>query len=200
MVFVPPAVGVLGYVLTFGVSFAEAIAFLGMFIPGMTVVITMGGLAAHGRYHLGPLMLLSASGAALGDMMSYEFGRVGKKFLHRRPRVWKHVQKAQRTFQKHGWMAVGLGRFVSPLRGVTPLAAGVLGMERHRFYAAAAFFAVLWGVGSVSFGYFLGSASRTLAPTPHEGEWIFLGLAFAVILFVILRRSLRLPRHKDMER
>lgn len=185
------SLGVLGYLFTFGVSFAEAIAFMGMLIPGMTIVVAMGGLAAHGLYGFWPLTILSAAGAALGDAMSYEFGRVGKRFLHHHPRTWKHIQGAERKFKKHGWVAIGLGRFVAPLRGIMPLAAGVLDLDRSRFYAANIFFAIVWGIGSVSIGYALGSATLAVARTPLEGEWIFLALAGLLILLVWWRRRSR---------
>ncbi len=192
--------GVLGYVLTFAASFAEAVAFLGMFVPGMTIVVAISGLAALGFYQIWILFLLSSTGAALGDIMSYEIGRVGKRPLQKRPRIWKHIEKAELKFKKYGVFAVGLGRFVAPLRGVMPLAAGVLGMERPRFYVAVLFFSVIWGVGSVCLGYFLGSASRLLTRTPGEAEWLFLSLAMVLIALVLLRRKKRALPQVEMER
>jgi membrane protein DedA with SNARE-associated domain len=48
------------------------------------------------------------------------------------------------VFRRWGWWAVFVGRFLGPMRAVTPLAAGVTGMKNMSFQSANVLSAILW--------------------------------------------------------
>ena len=70
-------------VIVFALGFAESIAFVSLFVPSTILFLGIGGVhaAAGGQYW--HLWLAGASGAALGDCVSYAFGRVFKNDAHR---------------------------------------------------------------------------------------------------------------------
>ena len=63
------------YVVVGVLAALEASAFVGLFVPGETVVLFGGVLAAQGRVNLVGMMAAAAAGAAAGDSIGYEIGR-----------------------------------------------------------------------------------------------------------------------------
>ncbi|MEI8229789.1 MAG: DedA family protein [Candidatus Peregrinibacteria bacterium] len=182
------SLGPLEYVFIFAVACAEAIAFVGFFVPGMTIIVLMAGLAANGYLSPWALLILAIAGAFVGDAVSYHFGKMSKDFLKRSLKLRKHIERAEPLFHKYGWVSIGIGRFTSPVRGVLPLVAGIGGMRRRAFYIANAFFASAWGIASVATGYFLGSASRIFLREFHQTEWIAVeGVALIIIVWFWIR-------------
>ena len=63
------------------------------------------------------------------------------------------MQRAEQFYERYGWSAVVVARFVPWARTFTPVLAGVAGMARPRFVAATLVGAALWGAGLVTVGY-----------------------------------------------
>lgn len=53
----------------------ESAAFLGLIVPGESLVLVAGFLAAQGLLDLDLLIAVVALGAAVGDSIGYEMGR-----------------------------------------------------------------------------------------------------------------------------
>lgn len=64
-----------GYVVIFLGAALESAAFLGVIVPGESLVLVAGFLAAQGVFDLDVLIMVIATGAALGDSLGYEMGR-----------------------------------------------------------------------------------------------------------------------------
>lgn len=67
-----------------------------------------------------------------------------------------HAVKARTFFAKHGPKAVLLARFVPIVRTFTPVVAGVARMPRGAFTAYNAQGGIVWILGFLAVGYFLG--------------------------------------------
>ncbi|WP_341925015.1 VTT domain-containing protein [Nocardioides psychrotolerans] len=144
------------------IVFAETGLLVGFFLPGDSLLFTVGILVATGVIHL-PLVLVAAGlfgAAAAGDQVGYLLGRrFGPRVFSRtESRLFSrsHAQRAETFFAKHGSKAVILARFVPVVRTFTPVVAGVARMPRRTFTVFNLAGAALWAVGLLVAGYFLG--------------------------------------------
>src|SRR3546814_117077 len=118
-----------GYLVIFVGATLESAAFLGVIVPGESLVLVAGFLAAQGVFDLNVLIMVIAVGAALGDSLGYEMGRyLGRPaLLHYGARFGlteTRIARADVFFTRHGGKAVFLGRFVGFARALVPFLAG----------------------------------------------------------------------------
>jgi membrane-associated protein len=178
------------------VVFAESGLLVGFFLPGDSLLVTAGVLAAKGgEPHLSlPVILVGVVLAAItGDQVGYAFGRKVGPALFRRPnsRFFKqeHVEKTRLFFADHGPKAIVLARFVPFIRTFTPIVAGVGRMHYPTFMVYNVLGGVLWGTGLTMLGYALGEAfnvDRYLLP--------IIGGVVLVSLLPVLREAVRARR------
>jgi membrane-associated protein len=145
------------YAVLFGLVFVETGLLVGFFLPGDTVLFTAGLLAAHPSSPLS-LVVLSvgvAVAAVLGDSVGYWCGRrLGRPWVERRAgRLAAHLPRTEAFFERWGWSAVVVARFVPWLRTFTPIVAGTAAMPYARFLSANIVGALAWGSGLVLIGY-----------------------------------------------
>lgn len=143
------ALGPAALLLVMAIVFVETALLVGFFLPGDSLLFTVGILVAAHALPL-PLWLVGAGAAVaaiLGDQVGFWLGRrfgptifsrAGSRLLNPR-----HAERAQAFFARHGHKAVVLARFVPVVRSLTPVVAGVARMPHRRFTA----YNVLGGIG-----------------------------------------------------
>ena len=155
----------------FAIIFAESGLFFGFFLPGDSLLVTAGLLAAThkaGDVHLNLASLLIGIpiAAILGDQVGYWFGdKVGPTLFSRaESRFFKpqHLERAHEFLERRGARMIVLARFVPAVRTFTPIAAGATGMRYRVFVPFNVLGGVLWGVGVTYAGYQLGSSIKHL--------------------------------------
>jgi len=127
-----------GYLLIFLFAFLESSAFMGLAVPGETVVVLAGFLSSQGYLELGDCLWVIALGAILGDSVGYSLGKlIGRGYIERHKRLLflklKHLQRVDGYFQRHGGKTIFFGRFIGFLRAMAPFAAGMSRMPYGRF-------------------------------------------------------------------
>ena len=184
-----------GYLLIFLGAMLESAAFLGLLIPGESLVLIAGFFAAQGLFDLDELIVIVGIGAALGDSIGYEMGRrMGRPALERFGSRFglnsARMEKADAFFRRHGGKAVLLGRFVGFARALVPFLAGSSRMRYRQFFTYNALGAALWAPSMVLLGYFLGASWQTAARWIGRASAIVGGMVlFIVILAWIWRWS-----------
>ena len=163
--------------------FAESGLFIGIFLPGDSLLFAAGLLSAGGYLAFGPLALIVIVAAILGDSVGYWFGaNVGDNLFKRKDsRFFKqaYVTRTQAFFTTYGGRAILLARFVPIVRTIAPILAGVGSMRYARFLSYNALGGFLWGGGVVSLGFFLGSI------IPNSDKYVFpLSLVIIVLSFL----------------
>ncbi|GAA0518788.1 DedA family protein [Deinococcus depolymerans] len=148
------------YVGILAIVFAETGLLVGFFLPGDSLLLAAGVLAANGDLNLGGVMGAVIVGAFLGCVVGYAIGqRFGRGVFSRQDsRFFKpeYITRAELFFQKYGWLAVVLARFVPVVRTLVPTMAGVSRMPLGPFNLYNILGAVLWGVSVPALGYYLG--------------------------------------------
>lgn len=145
----------------FAASMLEALAIIGTFVPGSTVVFAGGVLVGLHVLSPGWAVALAVLGAVLGDGLSYELGR---RYRSRIPGMWpvnRHpalLDGGRVYFERNGAKSVFLGRFLSPVRAIIPVVAGMAGMPPGRFYAMNALSALAWCAAHLAPGMLFGAS------------------------------------------
>ncbi len=139
------------------VIFVETGLFFGFFLPGDSLLLTVGVLAAVGYVDLTALILLSILGAILGDQLGYAIGRwSGSALANKFHFVSENLERACEFFDRYGGKAVVLARFVPVVRTFAPVVAGAAGMSYVRFTVSNIVGAALWVLSITLAGYFVG--------------------------------------------
>lgn len=153
------------YALVFLLALAEAAPIIGTVVPGSPIILAISALVPSGAVELWPLVVLTAAGAAGGDMISYWVGhRYHRDVLElwpfrKKPQLY---ERGQAFFREHGPKSVFLSRFVRGPHAVVPLIAGIMHMPLRPFMLMNIASALIWAPLHTVTGVLLG-ASLTLA-------------------------------------
>jgi undecaprenyl-diphosphatase len=169
-------------------SFGESFAFLSLLFPGTSILIVAGTLMSAGSLPYWPVLVGAVIGAVLGDSVSFWLGhRYGGGI----GRVWPFTRNPDllpngiRFFQKHGGKSVFIGRFFGPVRAVIPLAAGIMRMERGRFWFANVTSALVWAPMLLFAGDAVGDVGDRLIGSANTVLLVFGGLTVFGIIAVV---------------
>lgn len=136
--------------------------FLGVFLPGDSLLVTTGLLIATGMdmnlYALGAMLNVAA---IAGDAVNYWVGRVtGPRIFVRDESFFfkrRHVERAHAFYEKHGAKTIFLARFMPIVRTFAPLVAGVAQMDYRTFAIYNVVGGTAWIWSMLFTGYFLGN-------------------------------------------
>lgn len=153
--------------ITFFIAMSESLPVIGLIIPGSVIMSAVGTLVGARIIPAAPTIIWAIIGAFAGDIVSYHLGSL---FNERIPRMWPFrryphwLTKAQDFFTRHGGKSVFLGRFIGPMRPITPTVAGMMQLPIPRFYTASFIASSLWAPIYMLPGILIGAASQELAP------------------------------------
>ena len=150
------------YVVLFLIVFCETGLVVTPFLPGDSLLLALGAVAASGHAINLPLAIVILCIAAnCGDLVNYFLGyTIGPKVFSKQT-SWllnrKHLDEAQAFYDRHGRMTIILARFVPIIRTFAPFVAGIGKMKLTRFATFSITGGAFW-VTSVSLaGYFFGN-------------------------------------------
>lgn len=155
--------GLWTYALIFGIIFAETGLIIVPFLPGDSLLFTLGSIAAlpESPLHIVILLLLLIIASILGNQVNYIIGRLtGPKVFSMDNSLFfnkNHLNKAHQFYEKHGGKTIIMARFIPIIRTFAPFVAGVSQMKSHPFTLYNISSAILWIGSLLSMGYFLGS-------------------------------------------
>lgn len=147
------------------IIFLECGLFIGILFPGDSLLFLTGMLVASGAIDepLWLVITLLFTAAILGNIVGYHIGSYfgPKLFSNPNSRFLKpeYVEKTHVFFEKYGAKAIILARFVPIVRTLITATAGVAGMDRKQFYLYSLIGAVIWAIGVVLLGYWLGQVA-----------------------------------------
>lgn len=185
------------YLGVFAVSFLEAVAIIGLLVPGTTAVAAAGAAAQTGKLSYWGVLVAAAVGAFVGDGLSY----LGGNRLHRvrflQPWFARHataMARAENFVQRWGAFAVILGRLLAPTRAFVPLIAGTGGMPALKFWVANLVGACVWAFLAVTIGE---GAMNAYERVPSRWTLVAFAVLVAVWLLWLWRRRTRVKQKSD---
>ncbi|MFL5891670.1 MAG: bifunctional DedA family/phosphatase PAP2 family protein [Solirubrobacterales bacterium] len=195
-------VGKFTYLIVGAAAFVETGAFVGLVLPGETIVILGGAVAGQGETSVVLTIGIVWACSFSGDSFSFLLGRrLGREFILRHgPKVRITEERFSRVedyFDRHGGKTILIGRFIGFVRAIAPFTAGTSGMRYWSYLPYSVLGTGLWSAGYVLLGFF---ASRSLDAAAHvagQGT-LFFGVAVAVIVGIVWAvRFLRQPENRQ---
>jgi membrane protein DedA with SNARE-associated domain/membrane-associated phospholipid phosphatase len=145
--------------IIFLIAFGEALLIIGLFVPSTVVLVGAGMLVGTGHLGFWPVFWATASGAILGDQLSYWVGRL---YGERLKTIWplsKYpvlVSRGEDFVRKHGGKSIAIGRFVPGVKAVVPGIVGMLNMSQPFFVFVNVTSGLFWTAAHVFPGILLG--------------------------------------------
>lgn len=187
-----------GYLLLFAVVFAETGLLVGFFLPGDSLLFTVGVVAGAGKLNLVLINLVLMAAAIIGDTVGYWLGRKAGPHIFNRPdsRLFKreHLLRTKAFYEKHGGKTIIYARFVPIIRTFAPFVAGVGEMHYGRFISFNVFGGIGWVAMMTGLGYTLGSVPFV----QRNFEKVIFGIIIVSLLPVLLH-ALEARRNKKPE-
>jgi membrane protein DedA with SNARE-associated domain len=187
------SLGAWRYAVAFIGMFCETSLFIGLLIPGDTIVL-FTSTANHGAFEWFLLLVSVIAGSLAGETLGYLIGhwfgpRIRASRLGRRigDRQW---DRSERWIARRGGTAIFLSRFLPLLHALVPVTVGASEYPYRRFLAWTAPACVLWALVYVSAGTAAGSSYRALSGTLHSASWIFLAVVLLFLLAVAFGKRL----------
>ncbi len=185
-----------GIVFVFAVSFLEALAVVGILLPGIVILFGVGALIGLGVLELVPVWIAASTGAFLGDSFSYALGR---RFHESLRDIWPFsrypgmMDRGLKFFRDHGAKSVVAGRFIGPLRPIIPAIAGSMNMQPSRFLLTDAFACIAWSPAFLLPGMLFGVSLDATSEYTGRLTWVLVILLVTLALTWWLIRLLYEP-------
>lgn len=177
------SIGMAGLV---GIVFAETGLLIGCFLPGDSLLFTIGvasGAAGVNVYALGAILMIAV---IVGDNTGYLLGRKAGPRIFSRPKSRlfhpDHLVRTREFYKRYGPRAVVYARFVPIIRTCTPFLSGVAEMPYPKFLTFSIFSGILWIVLMLTLGFQLGQVEMV----KHNFEKVALGIIFVSVLPMVL--------------
>lgn len=144
-----------GLPLVFGAVLIEQ---LGVPIPAVPMLLTVGALSAAGNFSLAAALLFTVIACLLADACWFYLGRYrGSRVLGFLCRLALEpdscVRRTQNVFTRYGLRGLVVAKFIPGMSTVAPPLAGMSGMHAARFLAVDALGALLYGGTFLGLGY-----------------------------------------------
>lgn len=180
------------WVVVISMVFIECALIVGMFLPGDSMLLAAGVVLAQqvGGAHALALAAAATMAAVAGNHVGYLLGRrtgtriwarEGGRVLNRH-----NLERAHQFFERWGFWAVVVARWLPWVRTLAPTVAGAARMDRRVFLTASTIGALIWVPGLVMIGYHGAGLIETmpwLKPLIMSLSVICFGLTVAVGLW-----------------
>ncbi len=185
-----------GYALLAAIVFAESGLLVGLFLPGDSLLFTIGVVAGAGDLDIVRIAMLLVTASIAGDQSGYFLGhRAGPRIFSRKDsRVFKqeYVVHTQAFYAKHGGKTLIYAKFVPIVRTFAPFMAGVGRMPYLRFLSFNVFGGLGWVLSMTLAGYWLGGVPIIR----RHFEMVVIGIVVVSVLPVVVhylqsRRAVR---------
>jgi membrane-associated protein len=191
------------------IVFVETGLLVGFFLPGDSLLVTAGIVAASTigtdkPVSIAAMVAITCVAAVAGDALGFLIGaKLGPALFKKDDSLLfkkRHIARAHAFYEKYGGKTIVIARFVPIVRTFAPTVAGAAGMNYGRF----ALFNVVGGVGWVSsmllVGYFAASrinqryGAGTVEKYLHLIIFIVIFLSIVPAIFEIWRERRRARR------
>ncbi|HEY4362362.1 MAG TPA: VTT domain-containing protein [Bryobacteraceae bacterium] len=179
--------GWFGYALLAGIVFAETGLLVGLFLPGDSLMFTVGVVAGAGQLDIVQICALLVGASILGDQVGYFLGYRTGPAIFSRPdsRLFKqeYVTRTQQFYERHGGKTLIYAKFVPFIRTFAPFMAGVGRMSYLRFLSFNVWGGLAWVLLATLAGYKLGA----IPVVRHNFEKVVIGIVFVSVAPLLIQ-------------
>ena len=195
------ALGGWTYLLAGVFAFAETGAFVGLVVPGETVLVVCGAVAGQGAIDIYILIGIAWFAAWAGDTTSFIIGRrLGRDFILRHGSrlglTRERFEQVEEYFARHGGKTVFLGRFIGFVRALAPFIAGSSGMRYRVFLPYSILGTGILNTSVILLGYAFSRSIDTAAKYAGRGALVLGTLIVVTVGAVMIYRRLRVPENR----
>lgn len=152
-----------------------------------------GQSASHHHLTMVGIVLAGLLGSMLGSWVTYAIGRGGRLELFERHGAKLHMGPSQiargdEWFQRHGEMAVLIGRVIPVVRAFVSLPAGVAKMPLGRFTVFSLIGTLPWVIGLALAGHALGGDWTSVRKGFEYVDYVVVALVVVGIAYLVVRR------------
>jgi len=180
------------YFIFFLVIFCETGLVITPFLPGDSLLFTLGTFAALGLLQIESLLILLSIAAVAGNTVNYAIGQfVGPKVFHKENVRFLNKEYLDRThkfYEKHGGKTIVIARFIPIIRTFAPFVAGIGKMTYTRFTVYNILGSIAWVTIFIVGGYYFGNL-----PVVKRN---FTLVIFAIIIISVLPIVFEYFRHQ----
>jgi membrane-associated protein len=176
--------------------FLECAFILGLFLPGDSLLFAAGVLLADHGHESGAWLLggVATAVAVIGNQVGYVTGRyTGTRMLARKEgRVLNRANLARATafFERWGFWAIVVARWIPWIRTLAPMIAGAARMDNRRYITANAVGAACWVPTLILLGYY-GAGLLDAVP------WLKTAAAVAAVAGFVIGSAVGLYRFRQ---
>jgi membrane-associated protein len=171
-----------GYAALFLIVFAESGLLVGFFLPGDSLLFTVGVVAGAGKLPVFPVIVMLAAASILGDGSGFFLGSTlgYSLFKNTKSRIFRreYLDKTHEFYERHGGKTIIYAKFVPIIRTFAAFIAGVGKMHYARFLTFNVVGAIGWVTSMIMLGYWLGGVPFVR----HNFEKFVLGIIFISLI------------------
>ena len=175
-----------GYAALFAIVYSETGLLVGFFLPGDSLLFTVGVVAGAGQLDIVWVNLLLMAAAVLGDSTGFLLGRKTGPKVFSRPdsRFFKqeYVTRTHAFYEKYGGKTIIYARFVPIVRTFAAFVAGVGKMPYLKFLP----FSICGGMGWIFAMTMLGYSLGNVPFIRHNFDKVILLIIFVSLLPTIV--------------
>ena len=178
--------GWVGYLVLFLIVFAESGMLIGFFLPGDSLLFTIGVVAGAGKLPIGTMIAMLAAASILGDGSGFFLGNtLGYRLFQSNSLFFRreYLDRTHEFYEKHGGATIIYAKFVPIIRTFAAFIAGVAKMDYTRFLMFNVVGAIGWVASAITLGYLLGNVPFVR----HNFEKVLLGIIAVSLIPAVLQ-------------
>jgi len=160
-------------------------------VPGDTVVVFSAYLVGLGLLHWAPVYAATCVGGTAGFMLMYQIGRTGGRALVGRSgnRLFGQEQliRVEAWLERYGSWLILANRFLSGVRSVIALAAGLGNLSWPRVFVLGGISMILWNGALLYAGMLVGRNWESVIEVLRQYNQVAVGIVIVVLLGLVLR-------------
>lgn len=192
-----------GYLLLFVIVFAESGMLIGFFLPGDSLLFTVGIVAGAGKLQIGTIIVMLAIASIAGDGIGFLLGATLGYRLFKNPnsKIFRreYLDRTHEFYERHGGKTIIYAKFVPIIRTFAAFIAGVGKMKYSRFVAFNVIGACGWVTLMITLGYNLGGIGFIRANF-EKVVLLIIALSLLPVALQLLKRNKRAPEPVEVER
>ncbi|MBF0208219.1 MAG: DedA family protein [Oligoflexia bacterium] len=175
-------------------------------LPSELIIPPAGYLISNGEMSWVMVIFAGAIGSLLGSYLNYAVARhLGRPFLLRYGKYFflseEHLNQCDRFFEKHGEIAIFIGRLLPGIRHLISIPAGISKMNLYRFSFYTTLGAGIWVSVLAYIGYIVGTnrelVDKYLSTTT---AWVLAFSGALVAIYWIYQQRKKDPESKSNDK